>query len=112
MPAPPVLPTSFDATNARADDAAPLPLRNNGKEKHHTGVSLSLGAMAALRRLQPSSVRKLWTFTDGVANRSSRTSEPGLRRPLRQNRPLSPGALNGLEGRRDRPLREPRGREG
>ena len=39
MPAPPVLPTSFDATNVRADDAAPPLLWNNGKEKHHPGAS-------------------------------------------------------------------------
>ena len=39
MPAPPVLPTSLGATNARADNAAPLPLQNNWKEKHHTGAS-------------------------------------------------------------------------
>ena len=36
MPAPPVLPMSFDATNARADDAAPLPVaeQREGKASH------------------------------------------------------------------------------
>jgi hypothetical protein len=42
MPAPPVLPAFFGATNARAHDAAPLPLWNAGQAKHHAGASLSL----------------------------------------------------------------------
>jgi hypothetical protein len=54
-----------------------------------------------------SAERKLWTFTDGVANRSSRTSEPGTRAACARVDllpPQRPGALKWSGRRRDRPL--------
>jgi hypothetical protein len=42
MPAPPALLAFFGDPNARADDPAPLPLWNDGQEKHHLSASVSL----------------------------------------------------------------------
>ena len=60
MPAPPVPAAFFRATNARADNAAPLPLWNAGQAKHRAGASLSL--------------RRKGSFTSTPAVRTAQTA--------------------------------------